>query len=153
MKRLNNKSDCPINLTVELFGDQWSLLILRDILGLGKKTYGEFMNSTERIGPSVLAEKLVSLETAGLITKTTDAKDKRRIIYTPTSACLDVIPILYETAIFGTQRFSSPDDPDPWLASVKFEKALVIDLWRQAILNGDSFMFGEKSVAVRLKLF
>lgn len=153
MKRLDNKSNCPINCTVEVFGDPWSLLILRDMLGLGKKAFGEFMESTERIGPSVLAEKLVYLEKHGVIVKSKDPADGRKTMYWVTDNGIELIPMLYELALWGTKRYSDPDDPDPWLASAKYDKQLVILLWREAVKAGDSFMFGSNSVAAKLNLF
>jgi DNA-binding HxlR family transcriptional regulator len=152
MKRADNKSRCPINFTVEIFGDTWSLLIVRDMLALGIKTYGEFLDSEERIGESVLAEKLIHLENKGIIKKTKDKKDKRKMIYSLTKAGLDVIPIMYEVSKFGSITSPNPKAPDSWFKALEFDKELVLRLWRVAIEKGSSFFIGEDSVVKKLKL-
>jgi DNA-binding HxlR family transcriptional regulator len=153
MKRPDNKSSCPINFTVEAFGDTWSLLIIRDIAALGKRTFGEFLESEERIGPSVLADRLAHLEAKGVITKKTDAADKRRVIYSLTESGMSVLPIVYEYATWGVASCADPDDPDPWSNSLQHNKALVLRLWHEALESGSSFFFGPNSVATKLKLF
>ncbi len=101
MKRADRKSDCAINYSLEMLGDPWSLLIIRDIVSFGKKTYGEFLASDERIGTSVLARKLVSLEKNGIITKEPSKADKRKEEYRLTTKGLDLIPILCEFSLWG----------------------------------------------------
>src|SRR6266516_2955941 len=63
------RSDCPINFALELFGDPWSLLIIRDIVYFGKKTYGEFLASEEGMATNILASRLAHLEHQGLLVK------------------------------------------------------------------------------------
>src|SRR5712675_826556 len=104
MKRLDRKSDCAINYSLEILGDPWSLLIVRDIVNFGKKTYGEFLASDERIGTSVLARKLASLEKNGIITKEPSKIDKRKEEYGLTAKWLDLIPILCELALWGASH-------------------------------------------------
>ena len=60
MKKKPLRSHCPINFGLEAFGDKWSLLILRDIVFRGKKTYGEFLKSEEGIATNILAARLVT---------------------------------------------------------------------------------------------
>jgi DNA-binding HxlR family transcriptional regulator len=101
MKRLDRKSDCAINYSLEIVGDPWSLLIIRDIVNFGKKTFGEFLASDERIGTSVLARKLAALEQHGVITKEPSKTDKRKEEYRVTAKGLDLIPVLCEFALWG----------------------------------------------------
>jgi DNA-binding HxlR family transcriptional regulator len=152
MKRSANKSSCPINGTVELFGDTWSLLIVRDMLALGKNTFGEFLDSEERIGPSVLADRLAHLETRGIIAKRRDETDKRKTIYSLTEAGLDVIPIVYEFALWGSCHSSSPKAPPAWFASMRLDREEVIAAWRTAAASGSSFLYGPNSVVKQLGL-
>ncbi|WLD94641.1 helix-turn-helix domain-containing protein [Alkalihalobacillus sp. AL-G] len=152
MKREENKSQCPINFTVEIFGDTWSLLIIRDIAALGKKTFGEFLESEERIGPSVLAERLTHLERKGIIRKRPSESDKRKFIYSLTDNGLNALPILYEIAFYGSQHSPDPDAPDVWFKSLEYDKQEVIRLWRDAIQAGSSFFLGPDSVVKRLGL-
>ena len=146
MKRLDVKSECPINFSLEIFGDSWSLLIIRDMISVGKKTFGEFLDSEERIGPSVLADRLAHLEKKGIICKQSDAHDKRKMVYSLTETGLGVIPIVYELATWGTRVSPHPDASEAWFASMKLDRQLVIAAWREAIMKGSSFMNGPDSV-------
>jgi DNA-binding HxlR family transcriptional regulator len=152
MKRADNKSHCPINFTIEIFGDTWSLLIVRDMLSLGKKTFGEFLDSEERIGPSVLAERLVHLEKKGIISKRPDSTDKRKMLYTLTEAGLDTIPIIYEIARWGSMASPNPQAPVSWFRSLEYDKDHVIKLWREAAESGSSFFIGPDSVINKLDI-
>lgn len=90
------RSDCPVNFAVETLGDKWSLVILRDIIFWGKKTYGEFLRSDEKIATNILAGRLEYLESEGLISKSPDATDKRKDVYTLTERAIDLIPMFIE---------------------------------------------------------
>ena len=152
MKREENKSRCPINFTVEIFGDTWSMLIVRDIATLGKKTFSEFLQSEERIGPSVLADRLAHLERKGIIRKQQSETDKRKMIYSLTEDGLDVLPILYEIAVYGSRHSPNPEAPDAWFKSLAFDRELELHLWREAIQAGSSFFNGPDSVVKKLGL-
>ena len=152
MKRQDVKSRCPINFTLETFGDPWSLLIVRDMINEGKKTYGEFLDSEERIGPSVLADRLSYLEKKGIITKHPDEHDKRKIIYSLTEVGLNIIPIIYEIAVWGSLTSPNPKASEAWFKSLQYDKALVLKLWREAVQSGSSFSNGPNSVVNRLGL-
>jgi|SRR5690606_445600 len=152
MKREENKSNCPINFTVEIFGDTWSLLIIRDMIALGKKTYGEFLESEERIGPSVLADRLANLERKGIITKKPNETDKRKFIYSLTEKGLDVIPIVYEIALWGSKHGLHIVAPDAWFKAMKHDKDKVLKAYREAVASGSSFLNGPNSVVKKLDL-
>jgi DNA-binding HxlR family transcriptional regulator len=65
-KKIEFRSDCPISTALDIFGDKWSLLVIRDVLFNGKSTYGEFLNSEEKIATNILADRLLQLEAGGL---------------------------------------------------------------------------------------
>lgn len=88
------RSHCPVNYGLEVFGDKWSLLIVRDIVFAGKKTYGEFLKSEEGFATNVLASRLLFLEERGIIQKTPHSEDKRKDFYSLTDKGLDLIPIV-----------------------------------------------------------
>ena len=90
------RSDCPVNFAVETLGDKWSLVILRDMIFWGKKTYGEFLKSDEKIATNILAGRLDYLEREGLITKKRDEKDKRKDIYSVTEKAVALVPMFIE---------------------------------------------------------
>ncbi len=104
MKRTDNKSHCPVNFALETFGDPWSFLIVRDIVFWGKKTYGEFLSSSEKIATNILAKRLVQLEQKGILTKLPNESDKRKDVYALTKKGLDLIPILLEMASWSAMH-------------------------------------------------
>jgi DNA-binding HxlR family transcriptional regulator len=90
------RSDCPISLALEAFGDRWSLLILRDLLLRERKHYQEFLNAEEKISTNILADRLTHLEELGIISKSNDPDNKKQSIYAPTKKGFDLLPILLE---------------------------------------------------------
>lgn len=100
------RSSCPIAFGLDLFGDRWSLLVLRDLIFEGKTRFQEFVDSGERIATNVLAERLERLVEAGLVAKVDDGADRRRFTYAPTKKGLDLIPTMLEIV-----RWSAMHDP------------------------------------------
>jgi DNA-binding HxlR family transcriptional regulator len=90
------RSHCPVNFGLEVFGDRWSLLILRDMVFRGKKTYGEFLASEEGIATNVLAARLERLTAEGILRRERDEADGRKELYSLTGKGLDLIPMLFE---------------------------------------------------------
>lgn len=95
------RSECPISCSLDLVGDKWSLLIIRDMLYLGKTTYNEFLSSRESISTNILNDRLVKLTEQGLITFTGTAKRKK---YELTKKGLDLKPVLESVALFGMKH-------------------------------------------------
>lgn len=152
MRRENNKSTCPINLTMEIIGDTWSLLIIRDMAALGNSTFGEFLEAKERIGPSVLTDRLNHLERKGIIEKKSNDQDKRKFTYSLTDKGINLIPIVYEVAVWGSINLPDSEAHDLWYESMKFDKEHVLRLWREALQSGSSFYYGANSVVAKLGL-
>src|SRR5437762_7785261 len=100
----HRRSDCPINFALETFGDPWSLLIIRDMVYFGKKTYGEFLESDEGIATNILADRLAHLEATGILIKKRHTTDKRKEVYFLTEKGLDLIPILLDLATWGAKH-------------------------------------------------
>ena len=100
------RSHCPVNFGLESLGDRWSLLIVRDMVFFGKKTYGEFLKSEERIATNILASRLDFLERIKVIEKSPHKEDQRKDIYTLTEKGLELIPVLFEIV-----RWSAKHDP------------------------------------------
>jgi DNA-binding HxlR family transcriptional regulator len=137
MKRLDRKSDCAVNYSLESIGDPWSLLIVRDIVYYGKKTYGDFLAADEGIATAALARRLADLESKGIIIKKRATIDKRKAEYTLTEKGLDLIPILLDLAEWGAQH-----DPktgavsSDWTARVKADKLRMAGLTREVVSAG-----------------
>lgn len=95
------RSHCPINFTLEHFGDKWSLLILRDLMFKEKRHYNEFFESEEKVSTSVLGDRLKMLEELGIISKGEDEIKKSRIRYSLTQKGIDMLPVLIEMIVWG----------------------------------------------------
>ncbi len=100
------RSHCPVNYGLEIFGDKWSLLIVRDIVFVGKRTYGEFLKSEEGFATNILASRLAFLEEQGILAKTPNPADRRTDFYSLTEKGVDLIPIL-----LGIVCWSAKHDP------------------------------------------
>lgn len=94
----NKRSDCPVNTALEVWGDKWSLLILRDVILGGVKNYNDFLNSGEGISTNILASRLLSLEKKNLLVKN---KEGRKIEYLPTENTRKLVPSLIEIILWG----------------------------------------------------
>ncbi|MGB7482336.1 helix-turn-helix domain-containing protein [Castellaniella ginsengisoli] len=103
------RSHCPVNYGVEIFGDRWSLLIIRDIVFIGKKTYGEFLKSEEGIATNILASRLAFLEEQGILSRAPSPTDRRKDFYTLTEKGLDLIPILLNIILWSAQHDAKSD--------------------------------------------
>lgn len=145
------RSDCPINFSLETFGDMWSLLIVRDMVYFGKKTYGEFLNADEKIATNILAARLAQLEQNGIISKTRCEADRRKEIYTLTEKGLDLIPILIEMANWGAHHDPQTGAPLDWIDFVNANRDKLIPLIRETVRCGGSVFVGEGSVISQLE--
>lgn len=100
----NIRSHCAVNFGVEVFGDRWSLLIIRDIVFAGKKTYGEFLKSEEGIATNVLATRLSFLEEQGVLLRSPNPEDGRKDFYTLTEKGLDLIPVVLNVVLWSAKH-------------------------------------------------
>ena len=96
MVREKRRSDCPINYDLELFGDRWTLLIIRDLMFKGKQYYGEFLRSEEKIATNILANRLEMMEEAGIIQRRADPNHALKVVYKLTERGVDLVPLLIE---------------------------------------------------------
>jgi DNA-binding HxlR family transcriptional regulator len=150
LKRAAGKSHCPINFGLEAFGDQWSLLVVRDIVYFGKHTFSEFLAAEERIAPSVLTNRLAHLEQRGILTRTSDSDDGRRISYRLTETGLALIPVLLEIAAWSARLDPDTDAPPDWIALVNSDKERMTRLITETVRDGGSVFVGANSVLSRL---
>jgi DNA-binding HxlR family transcriptional regulator len=95
------RSGCPLNASVEILGDRWSLLIIRDIMLRGFRTYKEFLESYERIATNILADRLRKLMAHGIITTQRNPLDGRKVIYSLTPKGIDLAPVLTEMVLWA----------------------------------------------------
>ena len=87
---------CPVAFGLDIFGDRWTLLIIRDMLLQGKRTYSDFLASDEKIATNILANRMRHLEDEGVVTRARDPENRRSFIYTLTDKGLSLTPVLLE---------------------------------------------------------
>jgi DNA-binding HxlR family transcriptional regulator len=98
------RSSCPVNASLEILGDRWSLLIIRDLMLRSYRTYKELLSSDEGIATNILAERLQRLEAAGIISTSRHAEDRRKVVYRLTAKGIDLAPIIVELILWGAQH-------------------------------------------------
>ena len=103
-KRLSRRSDCPLNVSLEILGDRWSLLIIRDLMFRGFRTYKELLESEEGIATNILADRLQRLEACGIISIAQETTDRRKLIYRLTQKGIDLAPVLVELILWGARH-------------------------------------------------
>jgi DNA-binding HxlR family transcriptional regulator len=99
-----HRSGCPVSISLEIFGDRWSLLIIRDLMVRGHKTFKEFQHSGEGIASNILADRLRKLQAVGIIEAEIEASDGRRMNYRLTEKGIDLAPVLLELLIWGARH-------------------------------------------------
>jgi DNA-binding HxlR family transcriptional regulator len=149
MKRGENKSHCPVNFALETFGDSWSLLIVRDIVFWGKRTYGEFLDSGEGIATNVLAARLAHLEQKGILAKGPHETDRRKEVYALTEKGLALIPILLEMSGWSAQHDPETTAPKQFVAAVYADREKMFSLIQDTVRRGGSLFGAEKGLMKR----
>jgi len=95
------RSGCPLNASVEMLGDRWSLLIIRDMMLRGFRSYKEFMECYEGIATNILADRLKRLVAYGIIKTEPDPADGRKVVYLLTKKGIDLAPVLTEMVLWA----------------------------------------------------
>ena len=107
MKKTNEteqRSGCPINLTLEVVGDKWSLLVVRDMIFGNRRHFRELLtHSQEKIASNILADRLKRLLEQGIISKTDDPTHKQKSIYRLTEQGIELLPVLAQMAVWGNK--------------------------------------------------
>jgi DNA-binding HxlR family transcriptional regulator len=110
-KKGARRSGCPLNASVEMLGDRWSLLIIRDMMLLGSRTFKELLNSYERPATNILTERLRRLESFGIIATESDASDGRKVVYVLTQKGVDLAPVLTEMVLWAAAHEETDNEP------------------------------------------
>ncbi|MEO8620791.1 MAG: helix-turn-helix domain-containing protein [bacterium] len=118
----SRRSGCPIAISLDLFGDRWSLLIVRDLMFKGLCSFTQFSAAGEGIATNVLAERLERLEAAEIIERRPDPEDRRRGVYRLTRKGVDLAPVLVEMVIWAA-RHGDTDAPPRQLREMTRHRA------------------------------
>ena len=97
----NHRSYCAISMALDVFGDKWSLVIIRDMMFGGKRHFRELLQSDEKIASNILTDRLAMLEREGIITKASDPDHKQKIIYSLTQKGIDLLPIITQMVVWS----------------------------------------------------
>lgn len=103
-RKPRRRSGCPVSISLEILGDRWALLIIRDLMVRGCRTFGEFRESGEGIATNILSDRLQRLEAAGIITAEAEETDARRVNYRLTEKGIDLAPVLFDLLIWGARH-------------------------------------------------
>lgn len=103
MAKQKRKSDCPINFALEIFGDKWTFLIVRDLMFKGKHYYNEFLQMEEKIATNILADRLILLEESRIVSRTIDEAHNSKKIYKLTAKGIDLLPLLTEAILWSAK--------------------------------------------------
>jgi DNA-binding HxlR family transcriptional regulator len=124
------RSDCPISSALDIFGDRWSLLVIRDLLFKGKVRYGEFLDSEEGVSTNVLADRLQTLEAHGLIEKRVDPSNRSALIYSLTPKGRDLAPMLVEMILWSAEHDPMTAAPEDFIAEAREDREALLDRLR-----------------------
>ncbi|MBL7810558.1 MAG: helix-turn-helix transcriptional regulator [Saprospiraceae bacterium] len=122
MKVTGKRSDCPIGCSLDVWGDKWTLLIIRDLMEANGRTYGDFLKSPERIATNILASRLQALEENQLVVKLEHPDSKAKVLYKLTQKGIDLLPIMVEINLWAEKYFTIPEDRKAMLEEVKKDK-------------------------------
>ncbi|GGN13478.1 hypothetical protein GCM10010967_57060 [Dyadobacter beijingensis] len=127
MKENNRRSGCPVSSSLDIWGDKWSLLIVRDLMYSKERTYGELLRSEEKIATNILASRLSTLEAAGIISKLEHPESKAKVLYRLTDKGIDLLPVMIEIYLWGDKYFELSETHKAFLAEVKKDKAAFLE--------------------------
>jgi DNA-binding HxlR family transcriptional regulator len=113
------RSQCPIACALDVLGDRWTLVVLRDMIFLHKQRYQELLDSNEGIATNILASRLRQLAAAGLVTRKPDPQAPRRALYSPTAKALDLLPVMIELMRWGTRHNAHTYVPPQFMRKIK----------------------------------
>jgi DNA-binding HxlR family transcriptional regulator len=132
-KKIDFRSQCPISTALDIFGDKWSLLIVRELIFNNKSTYGEFLKTDEKIATNILADRLVILEAGGIISKHSHPDSKAKVLYKLTQKGIDLIPVLVETIVWSEKYHDVHPHAIQFVKMVKKDKEGLIQQLRDAM--------------------
>ncbi|WP_127124382.1 winged helix-turn-helix transcriptional regulator [Chryseotalea sanaruensis] len=135
MKKIKRRSDCPISFALEIFGDKWTFLIVRDLMFKGKHFYGEFLLSGEGIATNILSDRLSLLENNGIISKSSDPGHKQKIMYRLTQKGIDLVPVLVEMIMWSAKYDKQSAVEKQFVKAVKKDKVGLIDGITSQLVN------------------
>lgn len=122
MATTKKRSECPISCSLDVWGDKWSLLIIRDLMFSKQCTYGDFLKSDEKIATNILAARLLMLEENGIISKLNHPDSKAKVLYKLTMKGIDLLPLMIEINLWADKYSKLPEGRKAILEEIKKDK-------------------------------
>lgn len=116
------RSDCPVSSSLDVWGDKWSLLIVRDLLEKQQCTYGDFLKAEEKMATNILASRLKFLEENGIISKLEHPESKAKVLYKLTNKGIDLLPIMIEIGFWADKYYEIDKGKKAVLKEIKKDK-------------------------------
>jgi DNA-binding HxlR family transcriptional regulator len=135
--KISPRSGCPVSVSLEKFGDRWSLLVIRDLMVRGLRTFTEFRESGEGIATNILSDRLRKLEKLKIITAEPESTDRRKVSYRLTEKGIDLAPVLLELLIWAG-RYEETGAPCAVIAHMEKNRGAVIAEARRRWQEHDS---------------
>jgi DNA-binding HxlR family transcriptional regulator len=132
---IKHRSDCPISFGLDIFGDKWTLLIVRDIMFYNRRRFSDF-TPNEHIATNILADRLDRLETHGIIEKARDTERKNQYIYSVTKKGESLLPTLIDITLWGLQHDPYTPASEKFIAKIKSEPRQLASEITEAIKGG-----------------
>lgn len=132
-KRDERRSDCPLNISLEMFGDRWTLLIVRDLMFKDRRSFKDFLESEEGIASNILTDRLKRLESSGIIEKRAHPGDARKFLYRLTAKGLALAPMLIEMISWAARHEKTAAPPEAIERMTKHRDEFLAELrerWR-----------------------
>ncbi|TGM35309.1 transcriptional regulator [Leptospira levettii] len=122
MENTKKRSECPLSCSLDIFGDKWSLLIMRDMMFFNKSTFGDFAKSQEGIATNILTARLQNLEEHDLIQKLDHPTSKAKVLYKLTNKAIDLLPIIIEIQLWADKYMEIPSEIKAHIKEAKKNK-------------------------------
>jgi DNA-binding HxlR family transcriptional regulator len=128
MTKMKKRSECPLSCSLDIWGDKWSLLIIRDLMFNKKSTYGDFLKSAEGIATNILASRLKVLEENNIIEKSDHPESKAKVLYRLTKKGIDLLPIIVEVHLWAEKYINIPENIKAIIKEAKKDKESFIKI-------------------------
>lgn len=134
-KKTSRRSDCPIANALDLLGDRWSLIIVRDLVFRGFREFGQFLGAGEGISTNILTERLARLQWAGVIVRSDHPENGKKYLYRLTEKGVDLIPLLVELVLWGAKYTPNHAAPAQVLHEMQTNRGKMIAGLRAALFK------------------
>ena len=139
IKKNNHRSNCPISCSLDIIGDKWTMIIIRDMMVFNKKTFKDFAQSNEKIASNILSNRLKSLLKHKIIKKEKDPKNKKTNIYKLTNIGLDMAPIIIDLTLWSIKNIENSNLNQINLKKILENRSLAIETMKNNYKKGLPF--------------